>query len=108
MPQWRLGQSIDNLQNCMRSHPVHQEREITMVMGEKEFDLHVHVVVELDLTLQAVCPLVWVPVWNRLALKLGHHCSAHRFVTHILRGSIWKVEDLLVQPGGLLCCQHVQ
>ncbi len=67
-------------------------------------DLGVRVIVKLDAALRSVRPLVRVPVRgpDRLVLELGRHRGAHRFVARALRGPVGQVEDLLVQPGGVL------
>lgn len=70
-------------------------------------DLGVRVITKLDPALRAVRPLVRVPVRRRdrlapFLLELGRHRRAHGLVAHALLGPVWQVEDLLVQPGGLL------
>jgi len=73
-------------------------------------DLGIHVIVKPDTALQSVHPLVRVPVFSLdwLVLELSHHCGAHCIVVHVLCGPIGQVEDLLVQPGGVLHCHCMQ
>ena len=59
-------------------------------------DLAIRIVFELDPTLRAVCPLVRIPVWDRLALQFGRHGRAHGIVARPLVRSVGQVENLLV------------
>ena len=73
--------------------------------GPPLLDLCIRVVAKLDPALHLVRSLVRVPICQDwLALELGRHRSADRFIPRALRGSVGQVEDLLVEPRGVLRC----